>query len=438
MRRSGLVLLASGLGSAVIGVFPSVHASAADDPGSGFGSYALSASAPGAQLTVGEPTYCYTSPAGLQGCDGVVPIATSTLSNGPTGSATAAVAWPGALAADLGSLIITASNGAAPDQARMLNDPVRAQVRTGQTPDTVTYDSVPGATMKAVAKATITSADAHVDKLTAAGLGVFGPQTSSTTTKLSGPKTGFATATASASDITIAGVVHIGSVTSTATATTDGTTATAKGTTEVTDVTVAGVPVTVDEKGVSVRGSGVALSTLTNTVNSALSQAGLTLLVSQPQGKPIGSAVTYNAGSLVAVFKPDPTHLFSVVMGGANVSVKAGKAFSFGSTGGTGGFTGTTGTLPSGTTGTGGLSGSPSTTGGSTASATTGGTDVPPPQTLTPATSAASTKPLYGGLSPWLGGFGLLGATLMAFGFKRLPDRVLEAVPSVCPLEENR
>jgi hypothetical protein len=413
-----------------------VHASAAGEPGSGFGSFALSAAAKGVQLTVGEPQYCFTDPAGLQGCDGVVPIATSNLSNGPTGSATAAIAWPGSLAADIGSLIITASNGAVPDQARMLNDPVRAQVRTGQSPDTVSYDSVPGNTMKATAKAAVTSADAHVQSLAAASIGTFGPMSAVTNTELTGPKAGIAKATSSVSDIDVAGVLHLGSVQSTATATTDGTTAKVIGKTTVTGATIAGVPVTIDERGVTVQGSGVALTTLTATVNSALAQTGLVLRVSEPQGKPIGSAASYNAGSLVAVFKPDATHMFSVVIGGAAVSVKAGKAFEFGTTGGTTGITGTTtGTIPPATSGgTGGLTAVPGTSGGAVPSGTTG--SGPAPQV--PGTqNAASSRPLYGGLSPWLGVLGLLGASLMAFGFKRLPDKVLEAIPSACPLQEN-
>jgi hypothetical protein len=432
------VLLASGIASAVVAVFPAVHASADGEPGSGFGSFALSASAPGAQLTVGEPTYCYTSPSGLQGCDGNVPEATSNLSNGPTGSATAAVVWPGALAADIGNLIITASNGQAPDQTRAHNDPVRAQVRTGQNPDTVTYDSVPGTTMKAVAKASVTSADAHVQGLSAAGVGTFGPLASTTLTQLTGPKSAVSKATTTASDIALGGgVVHIGSVESTATATTDGVTAKVTGKTTVSDVTVAGVPVTIDERGVTVRGSGIALKTLTDTVNSALSQAGLVLRVSEPQGKPSGSTVDYNAGSFVAVFKPQAGYTFSVVIGSANVSVKAGKAFDLGTIGGTTGVS--TGTI-GGTSTTGGSSGLtavPTTTGGSIPTSSTGDAGVPAPETLEPTTPAASAHGLYGGLSPWLGAFGLLSAGLVAAGIKRLPDRVLEAVPSACPYQES-
>jgi hypothetical protein len=62
---------------------------------------------------------------------------------------------------------------------------------------------------------------------------------------------------------------------------------------------------------------------------------------------------------------------------------------------------------------------------------------VPDPQTAPTTQNAASARRLYGGVSPWLGVLGLLGASLMAFGFKRLPDKVLQASPSACPLEEN-
>ena len=438
MRRTGAALVTAGLGCVLGAVFPGVHASAAGEPGSGFGSYALSAAAKGVQLTVGEPTYCYTNPSGLQGCDGDIPIATSNLANGPTGSATASVAWPGALAADIGSLIITASDGQVPDQARMLNTPVRAQVRTGQSPDTVTNTSVPGSTMKATAKADVASADAHVQSLDAASVGTFGPITTTTNTQLTGAKSAVSKASSTASDIDIAGVLHIDSVVSTATGTTDGTTAKVTGHTEVSGATIAGVPVTIDENGVSIQGNGVPLKTVTDAVNTAISQAGLILRVSEPQGKPTGAAANYDAGSLIAVWKPDAAHTFSVVIGGAAVSVKAGNAFDFGSTGGTGGFIGTTtGTIPPGTSGgSTGLTAVPGTTGGPIPSGTSGGG--PAPQTFEPGfQNTASSKPLYGGMSPWLGVLGVLGASLMAFGFKRLPDKVLEAVPSACPLQEN-
>ena len=436
-------LIAVGVLSGVVAVFPAVHASAAGDPGSGLGSYGLNAFATGVQLRVGEPNFCFTSTAAKNGCEGATPESTASLASGPSGHALAAITWPGDLAANLGSLLITASGGQIPTSASALDDPVRAEVQTGQSPDTVSYDQVPGSSMTATAKPTMTKADAHVQSQSSP-VAAIGPAATSASSTLTGASSAVAKATSSVSDISLAsGVVHIGSVTSTATATTDGAKATVKGGTTVVGATVAGVPVTIDEKGVSVQGNGVALTTLTNTVNSALSQAGLTLRVSEPQGKPVGSAVSYTSGSLVAVFSPQKGYQFSLTLGGANVTADSQKAISFptvtsgGTTGFTPGTTGTTGAVVPGTSGgTGGQAVSPVVP-GVAPGGTTGSTGVPAPQTLVPTQNAASAKPLYGGLSPWLAVFGLLSAGLIAAGFKRLPDKVLEAVPSACPLQES-
>jgi len=429
--------------SAVVAVFPAIHASAAGDPGSGLGSFGLNAFATGVQLRVGEPNFCFTSTASKNGCEGALPESTASLASGPSGHALAAIAWPGDLAANLGSLLITASGGQIPPSASALDDSQKAEVQTGQSPDTVTNDQVPGTSMKASAKPTITSADAHVQSQSSPAAAV-GPATTSATSSLVGTSSGVARAESTVSDISMAaGVVHIGSVTSNATATTDGTTAKVTGGTSVVGATVAGVPVTIDEKGVSVQGNGVGVTALTNTVNSALSQAGLTLRVSEPQGKPTGAAVSYTSGSLVAVFAPQKGYQFSLTFGGANVTADSQKSFSFGTvtTGGstTGGSTFVPGTTGGTTTGgTGGQAVPPVVPGPVTAGGTTGGsTGVPAPQTLPETQNASSSKPLYGGLSPWLGVFGLLSAGLIAAGFKRLPDKVLEASPSACPLQES-
>ncbi len=448
MRRSGAALVVAGIACVAGAALPMATAGAADGTlGSGLGSYALNGFAQGVQLRVGEPNFCYTTTAAANGCEGALPEATTTLQNGPTGQALASVAWPGALAADLGDLLITASNGQIPSQATALNTPVRAQVRMGQTPDTVTNTQVQGTTMTATAKPEVTSADAHVDSVTAP-VGTFGPSTAAAKTNLTGPASAMSAAKSSVSDITLATVVHIGSVTSEATATTDGKAAKVSGHTTVTGATVAGVPVNIDENGVTVQGQGAALGALQNQVNGALSNAGLTLRVSQPQGKPDGASVSYTSGSLVAVFAPQAGYTFTISLGGANVTATSIPGFDFpsGSTGGTTGGTTTGSTTTSGgtggssagtTSGSGGFSGNPTTTGG--VPTTTGGTTGAPPTIANPGTSnAAVSRPLYGGLSPFLPVLGLVGVGLMAFGFKRLPDKVLEAVPPVCPLEENR
>ena len=428
----------------VIGsALPMVTATADDSPGSGLGSFALNAIGTGIQLRVGEPSFCFTSVAAKNGCEGAIPEATSSLQSGPSGSSLASVVWPGDLGANAGSLIVTASNGQAPPELSMLDSPIRAERRTGQSPDTMTTTNTPpGTTMTAVAKATSTSSDAAVQS-TSIPIGSFGPAHATARTEVTGPKTAVSQATTTVQDIDLAGVVHIGAVQSTAKATTDGTTATVKGTTSVTGVTIAGVPVTIGQDGVSVNGTGAGVKALTDVVNNALSQAGLKLLVSEPQGKPDGSSVSYTSGALVAVFAPQAGYQFSLTLGQANVTAASVEAITFqppttgGTTGGTTTGFGTTGTTTGGSTsgGTGGLSGVPGTTGGSVPTTTTGGS-VPPPQTFTPQLTAKRGG-LYGGVSPWLGVVGLGGVGMMLAGMRRLPDKVLVPVPPACPLEES-
>jgi hypothetical protein len=442
MRRQGIALIGSGLVClAVTAGTAGPVAAASTEPGSQLGSFNLSASAPALQLLVQEPTYCFATAAGSNGCEGVVPEAVSTLRNGPIGTGLAAVAWPGSLAASAGSLLITASSGKVPPGATVLNDPVKAEARTSTGPDTVSFDSIPGTTMKAVAKDTFVSADASVGSITDASVGSIGRSTGSSLTELTGPKTAVAKARSSVSDITLAGVVHIGAVTSQATATTDGGVAKATGSTEVSDVTVAGVPVTVDDRGVSVKGTGVALTAATDLVNQALAKAGITLALSKGSGKPDGAGVTYNAGSLVAVWDIKPGYATSVVLGGANVSVTASPGLPEFS-------------LPPFAPGVppaaappalGGVT-SPVTSGGQLTGPTLPGTGgVTPPVVSGPGGDAPAPQPvlaavrrrLPGGLSPAWAVLGALGSLLVMAGLRRLPDKVLTATAPTCLLEET-
>jgi hypothetical protein len=442
-RRRAVALLASGATCLLSAGLPIVTAHADNAPGSGLGSFGMSASAPGVQLKFGEPTYCFTTPAGLNGCEGVVPEATSQLQNGPIGGATAAIAWPGSLAANAGSLLITA-NGSVPSQASMLNDPVRAEVKTGSTPDTVTYNSVPGSSMKAVAKETITSADAWIDNLSIAAVGTIGSVAGHTTTSLTGPKQATSKATSQVSDVLLAGVVRIGSVSATATAVTDGITAKVKGSTTVSNATVAGIPVTIDETGVHAMGNGTALDPATSQVSNALSAAGITLLVTKPQGTPVGAGVAYTSGSLVAVFS-QMGYSVAVNLGGANVSVSASPGFASDlpasptSPQNNPGVppVSNPGTIVPGSPGTPGTAGTPPLSGAVQPPTTDPGTTVPAPTTVDPVLAAEHAKLGRGALSPWLVALGLLGTGLVLAGLRRLPDRILESTAPVCPLEET-
>lgn len=453
MTRSRRALAATGALTLIASASLNLSAigSAESDPGSGLGFFALSAAAPAVQMVISESSFCYAAPAGQNGCELVLPEATSALQNGPLGRGVAAVVWPGALAADIGSLLITASDGKIPPEARLLNDPVRAQAETGGANETATYDSVPGSTMKATAHATKVTADAAVDGSQVPS-GSFGKTTGSSAAELTGVSEATTKARSTVQNVSIAGVVKIDSVISNAAATTDGEKATAKGDTVVSGMSVAGVPVTVDGDGVHVMGgaSPVPVQTLQTQVNTALAASGITIVMGPPTAHTEGASTLYKAGSLIIVWAPPagpaplPNSKFTTTyaLGGAYVSVDSAKAFGYvpppftptGTTpGGTGTFVpGNPGVL---------LPGTPGTPGGSViAPITPGSAPVTTPGTgVGQAPILASRKiSLPDGLSPALAILGTLGSLFLMLGLRRLPDRVLEATPSLCLLEENR
>jgi hypothetical protein len=112
--------------------------------------------------------------------------------------------------------------------------------------------------------------------------------------------------------------VHVGAVTSAATGTTDGKHADAKGSTTVTGLTVAGVPVTVDDHGVSVAGTGVVPPGAADAVTSALQQAQITLALTAPVKKVTAGRVEYSTGALTAT-----TPLGTLTLGGAQLVLSA-------------------------------------------------------------------------------------------------------------------
>ena len=422
------------------------------EPGSGFSSYNLAANAPAVQVRFADNDNCSARAGGTGGCEGVIPETVSTLRNGPIGYALSSVVWPGTLAGNLGSLIL-AANPNAPSQASMLNSPIRAESRTGAGPDTVTNSSYPGTTMVATAKDDVVSAKADVASSSSTPVGNFGNTTSNTLVKLMGPAQAIGTAFSRADDVNLAGgQITIGSVTSTVEATTDGKKASAKGRTLVNDVRIAGVPVTIDDRGITVQGqNNPANATAASAVNTVVSNLGMRVALSQPEGKPEGGKITYSAGSLIINFAPPGAEgrSFTVIFGGATVSLVAapegaGLDFSF-DTGTTtpfepaGGTTTTGGTTGGGTVlapvSEGGTAGSQPLSDGAapTAPEVAGGGDSSLQTAL-----AGGRVPLPGPASPAYLIVGLFGAGLMLAGMRQLPDRLLEARASTCVLGETR
>lgn len=450
-RRSAVLLLATGATCLVGSALPLFAATADTEPGSGFGSFSLAANAPVLQARYDNPEQqCSSVTAGPGACEGVLNESVSTLSNGPIGHALASFGWPGTLGGNLGSLLIVASNGQVPEQATMLNDPIRAENFTNRKDETVTYNQIPGTLMTATATPTKVAATSVIGASQTESLGSIGQIKSSSSTTLTGEKSAEAVAHSVVEDITL-GPLHIAAIVSDAKATTDGTKATTSGRTVVTGASIAGVPVTIDERGVSVQTQSVPFpSSATDAVNTALKQFGMSLAVSTPIGKPEGAKAVYNAGALNLVWNipappaslpsipgvpiPSKPGSASLVIGGAQVAVDATEGYDFGG-GDTGGTTGgTTGGDLGGSTG--GAVSVPPVIGGTTGFSPDTGT-VPPPSTagsapLT-ATPVAARMPLPHGLSPWLGVLAVVGSVLVMAGLRRLPDHVLVTPASSCP-----
>ena len=232
MRRAGVLLVLAGLtGLVVSGLVGGSRPAAAKG---GLGSYSLTATAPGFEFTEDEPS-AQAHPEG----QGAVPETSTLLSAGPVCYALGTVAWPGSYGGNAGSLLqvlapqeVTVPGGPSipvPDAVQQAvypnlsaaNDPVRAEGRCGSAPD-ARYDA-PG-----------TNLTAHADPARSDAVGAvngaeqpaqktsYGSTRSHSTSQLvNGGTAGVSDALSAASNVDIGGVIKIGSITSTAHATTD-------------------------------------------------------------------------------------------------------------------------------------------------------------------------------------------------------------------------
>jgi hypothetical protein len=322
VRRALMLVAASGCFVSA-GFLAPVHAS--ETPGGGFFGFTLTAQSQALQMTEDEPSANSHPEADVD-----LPQSQVSLTSGPVGYALSSVAWPGALLGNAGSLILLVQPGA-PSQVAALNDPVRAEARTGSASHTSTNDSVPGAHMAADATPARTTADALLDGGAAGALIGFGRTTSSSTAAL-GTRTGTVTADSTAKDVSLAnGVVKIGSVVSHAEARTDGTTAAGKGKTTVSGMTIAGVPVVVDDNGITVATQhGAVPPSAAQTVNQAVSSLGMHVALSSPTQYRRGGAINYDAGSLTMLWKPPgSSNTFTASLGGSRVVAAASRSSAF-------------------------------------------------------------------------------------------------------------
>jgi len=400
-----------------------------------FGSYTISATAPGWEMWEDQPS-ANAHPEG----GGQAPYSTSALSAGGRGYGLSSVAWPGATFANAdkvalllfprdvqGVPIPDAVIGLVEQNGGQANYPARAEARTGENRPDAAFDAQ-GAKLKAHADPVLAQATATMTGATGQAGFSFGNAETIATSVLTSTA-GQATASSKITNIDIGGVIKIDSVTSDASATTDGVTASSTGLTVVQGMTIAGQKAYVDDTGVHIGESGQpANAALSQIANQALTEAGFSFYVSQPQQESDGATGSYTAGALYIQWKPPENpaeNIFVIALGASRVAVTAAPGSTF--------------TAPT----------TPSPIGSSTPSVAPSAPSASPGIASSPATSASPTAPAAAP-TPSVGGrpiaatfdglggqavLALAGTGLMFFGFRRVADDIVDRAPSTCPLE---
>jgi hypothetical protein len=221
-----------------------------------------------------------------------VAYSTSDYASGPTSHGLSSIWWPGSAGANAGPVFGFPAY------------PVRAEAFSPGKPHKSKTDYGPNTTMQAAASGTLSQAETHMQNFGQANPAfVTGDFASSGATSVKG-NVAISEGTAQATDVTIAGVIHIDSVISQARAVTNGKNGTVSGVTEVSGVTVQGQGVTVDDKGVHVQNQTVPVFDPINNsqVQQALAQAGVTMKVAKPVDNLKGATAQRALGGLVLTF----------------------------------------------------------------------------------------------------------------------------------------
>jgi hypothetical protein len=256
-----------------------------------------------------------------------VPFARTNVGDGPVVDSIGAPYYPGDIAANLGTLLLTFGAPALP-----LNDPLLAESKFPTSPGYPSSadfpeNTKPGAVQVAtgVADSSDTGGDASgtVSDVSVANLldldtlpivgGVLSSSASSvfdvgnisaTNNVALTSSSVTSTATTTLGAIDIAGLVDISGMTATATAKSDGTTGTPTATVHLGDVTVDGSEAYIDSTGVhidknAVTSAGITPAQLQQTINSTLGQDGVTIGLVDPQQTSNGAQASADSGGLV-------------------------------------------------------------------------------------------------------------------------------------------
>ena len=415
--------------------------SAAAKEGPSFGSYTISATAPGWEMWEDEPSANAHPEGGMQ-----APYSTSALNSGGLGYGLSSIAWPGATEANAGSVALLLLGAGVPvagqtirvpdaiagltgQAGSLANYPIRAEARTGTPSPDSTYDGQ-AATLKAHADPVLANATATTKGAQGQSGFSFGNAETIASSALN-ETAGQASAESKITKIDIGGVIKIDSVTSTATASTTATDSKSSGSTVVQGMTVGGQAAYVDDKGVHIGEQGQDANAVASQIaNSALKSGGFSFYVSQPQQEADGPTSSYTAGSLFIVWAPPhSSNTFVIALGGSRVSVTAAPGLAVPAN------------VPSTPTPL-----NPSPPAAPAAAPSRGGITSSPQTSASPAAPAATPRVASRPTSPiaatfdGLGGqalLGLLGSGLLFLGFRRVADDIVDRVPSTCPLETS-
>jgi hypothetical protein len=315
VRVAAAGLVTGGAASLAMGATPASAASV---------NFTAAATAPILQITEDQPGA--SSHPELEGEYGY----TAVTANPSFGNALATLVWPGALAGNAGTLATVLGGSSVPSQASALNDPVQASAATGSTPTHSEISAPTGSTMSASVDPTGPT-DQHetaTSALAGGGLGPAGSVGNSTSTSTIDFDTSTAvlsaTAASKVSDVEIAGVVKIGTVTSSSSAiAVNGQTPTLAGSTTVHDLTIAGERAYVDGSGVHVGSAGVpAGPAAVESVDTALAATGMKIYFAAPHTTTVGEVAYYYAASVLFFWAPpNSSNTFTMSVGGAAVAV---------------------------------------------------------------------------------------------------------------------
>jgi hypothetical protein len=405
------------------------------------GFFDVTAEATGIGGSVGDPTaQPYPTAAGL------VPNSVAEIQPGPSGHALSSVAWPGPLAGNAGSLVNVIGTPLPSDVVANGNDPVKAEAAaSGGGRD----DQTLGPMSASVDGGTVVAKAAFADFAAPGAVSAARVATTSRTA-LAGSKL-VAIADSELHGVEVAGTLRIDTIHTTAQGTTDGSSATTEPTVVVSGVTVAGQAATLDDKGLHLVGSNQPspLDGAVSAANQALSAMKMTAYVTKPlqQDTSAGSA-SLDTGAVIVQWDAGGGQLFTAVLGGASVILRATAGDALGGAGalalpsappsGSAALTAMpalqspgapTVPLPSGSDTAGPPGGfAVSAPGGRRAPAKLAG-----PLDLTPAASFPD-RPPFG----WVL-VGILGAAMFGSGLHRMRDRAVAAAgtASTCPLERG-